>query len=124
MNRNQPTVMAARGSAVATSVRTVEEIAVKLFYILFRHEDGRPQGVVVRSYSGNAAEQIVVNTWNKAHDLQTRPLGDAEGEPGLLNNLPMPVDVSAAFHRAWGEAKDEPDYDKQAWIHVQKYVEG
>ena len=97
---------------------------MRLFYILFKHDNGQSQGVIVRSYSGNGAEQIVLNTWNKAHDMQTRPLGAAEGEPGLVDNLPLPANTIPTFHKAWGEAKEKPDYDKQAWIYVQKYVEG
>ncbi len=31
--------------------------------------------------------------------------------------------VRAEFHRAWGEAKDQPDYDKSSWEHVQKYLD-
>ena len=27
------------------------------------------------------------------------------------------------FHHAWGIAKERPDYDKEAWIHVQRYME-
>lgn len=30
---------------------------------------------------------------------------------------------SPSFHEAWGRAKDKPDYDKKAWIYVQKYLE-
>jgi hypothetical protein len=31
--------------------------------------------------------------------------------------------VRTAFHEAWGKAKEQPDYNKDAWTHVQKYLD-
>ena len=34
------------------------------------------------------------------------------------------TDLWILFHRAWGHAKESPEYDKTVWLALQKKLEG
>ncbi len=71
---------------------------------------------LVRRY-GLAVRRLVLEPTYETNDACNAACRDVEG---ALTASSVAVSL---FHAAWASAKDAPDYDKKAWVHVQHHFE-